>query len=232
MKNIAIIPARSGSKGLPDKNIKPLNGKPLVAYTIEAALESGVFDEVHLSTDSNLYADIGIKYGASVPFLRDQLTSSDSAGSWDVVKEVLKKYKELGKTFDTCTLLQPTSPLRDSIDVKRAFELFNDKNADSVVSVCEVDHPVQWCFELPPSLSMDKFNDNPFNNMRRQELPTNYRENGAIYIVKTKKFDDEVFNFYYPNCYAFKMSSSKSIDIDTETDFIIAQAITSNNLNK
>ena len=92
MKNIAIIPARSGSKGLPDKNIKPLNGKPLVAYTIEAALESGVFDEVHLSTDSNLYADIGIKYGASVPFLRDQLTSSDSAGSWDVVKEVLKKY--------------------------------------------------------------------------------------------------------------------------------------------
>ena len=112
MKNIAIIPARSGSKGVIDKNIRDLHGKPLMAYTIEAALGSGVFDEVMVSTDSEKYAQIAREWGAAVPFLRSERTSTDSASSWDMVDEVLGEYEKRGRIFDTFCLLQPTSPLR------------------------------------------------------------------------------------------------------------------------
>ena len=111
LKSIAIITARSGSKGLPDKNIRPLNGVPLIAYTIKAALDSGMFDTVMVSTDSEKYAEIARKYGAEVPFLRSAATSGDKSSSWDAVKEVLAQYKsQLGKTYDLVALLQVTSP--------------------------------------------------------------------------------------------------------------------------
>ena len=110
MRSIAIIPARSGSKGLPDKNIKPLNGKPLLAYSIEAALASGLFDTVHVSTDSERYAGIARRYGADEPFLRSAETSSDTASSEDAIREVLRRYEEMGQRFDAFMLLQPTSP--------------------------------------------------------------------------------------------------------------------------
>ena len=112
MKNIAIIPARAGSKGLPDKNIKLLNGKPLLQYSVEAALGSGCFDKVMVSTDSEKYAEIAREAGAEVPFLRSAYTSTDKASSWDMVEEVLDGYERLGWTFDTFCLLQPTSPMR------------------------------------------------------------------------------------------------------------------------
>lgn len=117
MKNIAVITARSGSKALVDKNIKLLAGKPLLAYTIEAAKESGCFDTIMVSTDSEKYAVIARDYGAQVPFLRSEATSSDTAGSWDVVREVICQYKELGEVFDSVCLLQPTSPLRTAEDI-------------------------------------------------------------------------------------------------------------------
>ena len=109
MRSIAIIPARSGSKGLPDKNIRPLNGKPLLAYSIEAALASGLFDTVHVSTDSERYADIARQYGADEPFLRSAEASSDTASSEDAIREVLRRYEEMGQRFDAFMLLQPTS---------------------------------------------------------------------------------------------------------------------------
>ena len=112
MKSIAIIPARSGSKGLIDKNIRLLCGKPMLAYSIEAAEKSEIFDVVHVSTDSEQYAEIAKNYGADVPFLRGEELSNDTANTWDVVRYVLKKYKELGKYFDVVMVLQPTSPLR------------------------------------------------------------------------------------------------------------------------
>ena len=112
MKNIAMIPARSGSKGLKDKNIRLLNGKPLLAYSIEAAIQSKLFDEIMVSTDSSYYADIAEKYGAKVPFLRSEGNSSDSASSWDTVQEILSFYRNAGEEFDSFCLLQPTSPLR------------------------------------------------------------------------------------------------------------------------
>lgn len=118
MNNIAIIPARSGSKGLPDKNILDLNGHPLMYYTIKAALKSGCFDTVMVSTDSEKYADIAKSCGAEVPFLRSEELSSDTAGSWDVVREVLTQYKVMGNSFDYVALMQPTSPLRNAEDKK------------------------------------------------------------------------------------------------------------------
>lgn len=140
MNNLAIIPARSGSKGLKDKNIKLLNGKPLIAYSIEAAKKSEIYSHILVSTDSERYGEIAIQYGAEVPFYRSEENASDVASSWDVVKEVLKKYQEMGIVFDTFTLLQPTSPLRKYEDIKKAYELFKEKDAIAVVSVCEMEH--------------------------------------------------------------------------------------------
>lgn len=222
MKCIAIIPARSGSKGLPDKNILELNGNPLISYTIKAALESNRFSEVMVSTDSEKYAKIAKDYGANVPFLRSDEMSNDSASSWDTVREVLNGYKELGKTFDYVALLQPTSPLRDAEDIDLLFNVFEEKNANNAVTVTEVDHPVQWCFELGENNLMDKMAASPYSYMRRQELKPYYRENGAIYLVDAYKIMNPSYNFYADECVAYIMPREKSIDIDSKIDFVIA----------
>ena len=223
MKNLAIIPARSGSKGLKNKNIMELNGIPLLAYSIKAALESGKFFHVMVSTDSKEYAEIAKKYGAEVPFLRDEISSSDSASSWDVVKEVLNKYKDLGITFDTVTLLQPTSPLRTEVDICNAYNLFSEKKATSVISVCQTEHSPLWCNVLSDSLCMDGFLNNK-NNSQRQKLDTYYRINGSIYIVDVKHFLSGK-NIYDSGSYAYIMPVDRSVDIDTKVDFIIAEAL-------
>lgn len=223
MKKIAIITARSGSKGLKDKNIKALKGKPLLAYTIEAALQSGIFDVVHVSTDSEAYAKIAKEHGADVPFLRSELNSSDTAGSWDVVKEVLKKYEELGQSFEIAALLQPTSPLRDAKCIQEAYELLEEKEGNAVVSVVEEDHSPLLCNTLPESLSMNGFIRKEANKPR-QQLDTYYRLNGALYLVKTSLFKKE-FELYKEGCYAYIMPKEKSVDIDTEWDFKLAEIL-------
>ena len=115
MKNIAIIPARSGSKGVKDKNIRDLCGKPLIAYTIEAAIKSGEFDEIMVSTDSEKYAQIAEQYGANIPFLRSEETSSDTASSWDMVEEVLNGYRDRGQEFDTFCLQNHRAAISDAL---------------------------------------------------------------------------------------------------------------------
>ena len=222
MNNIAIIPARSGSKGLPDKNILDLNGHPLMYYTIKAALKSGCFDTVMVSTDSEKYADIAKSCGAEVPFLRSEELSSDTAGSWDVVREVLTQYKVMGNSFDYVALMQPTSPLRNAEDIKNAFKMLSRDNVHTVVSVTEVEHPVQWCFTMPESGSMKKYAESPYNQMRRQDLETHYRENGAIYIVNASKILNRDYNYYSDNCYGYIMPGERSMDIDSKMDSIIA----------
>lgn len=222
-KLIAIIPARGGSKGLKDKNIRELNGKPLLAYSIEAAVSSRLFDTVHVSTDSKRYAEIAEAYGADEPFLRDAQNAGDSSSSWDAAREVLHKYGRRGKHFDICVLLQPTSPLRTADDIKAAYALFRTKKADSLTSVTEVDHPIQWSFKLDDSCSMRDFAASPHKNSRRQDLEKHYRENGAIYIVGTSNILDSSFEFYTDRCAAYIMDRERSIDIDTLQDFIIAE---------
>ncbi len=230
MKNIAIIPARSGSKGLADKNIKLLNGKPLMAYSIEAAIDSGLFDVVHVSTDSEQYAQIAREYGADVPFLRSEEMSSDTADSWDAVNEVLKRYKEMDRSFDSVTLLQPTSPLRGKADICRAFKVLMDKTANAVISVCEADHPPMWFHPLAADGAMTHFATKD-KGKQRQAFEIHYRMNGAIYLVKMSYFEEDRHNILRDKVFAYIMDKRASIDIDDQFDFDIAEAIMKNRQN-
>lgn len=224
MTSIAIIPARSGSKGLPDKNIKLLHDKPLLAYSIEAAEKSGLFDCIHVSTDSERYEQIAREYGADVPFLRNEELSGDTAGSWDVVRWVLRQYAARGQRFDMVTLLQPTSPLREAEDIKQAYHLFEEKAADAVVSVCEMDHSPLWSNTLPEDGSMDGFLDQ-VADAGRQQLPTYYRINGAIYMLRTALLAEGAPGLYREGTYAYVMPKECSVDIDDALDFAIAETI-------
>lgn len=223
MKNIAIIPARSGSKGLVDKNIKELLGNPLLSYSIDAAKKSGLFDKIFLSTDSVHYAEIGKRYGADVSFLRSEAMASDVAGSWDVVKEVIHTWEERGEYYDTITLLQPTSPLRSDEDIRAAFQLLIDKDAHSVVSVCEAEHSPLWCDVLPPDGCMDHFGEQQESDCPRQMLPTYYRINGAIYLIKRDELNR--LEMFRDKSYAYIMPRERSVDIDEEMDFMLAELI-------
>lgn len=221
MKHIAVIPARSGSKGLKNKNIMELNGKPLMAYTIEAALSSGIFDCVHVSTDSEMYAEIAREYGADVPFLRLKELSGDTISSWDALRYVMERYQELGKEFEYVTLLQPTSPLRDAKDIENAYKIFEEKNADAVISVCELEHSIQICNTLGDDQSMYRFIDS--NKVGARQLgETFYRLNGAIYMQKSEMLMNHQ-NLYNENSYAYVMDKIHSIDIDDAFDFRMAQ---------
>lgn len=222
MKCIAIIPARSGSKGLKDKNIKELNGKPLLGYSVEAALDSKLFDTVMVSTDSERYAEVARQCGAEVPFLRSEFTSSDSASSWDAVKEVIANYKKMGEEFDVLVLLQPTSPLRTANDIAEAFKVFKEKKAKSVISVCEVDHSPLWCNTLESGNSMINFAKTSRPNGNRQMLDTYYRLNGAIYMLRTSVLDN-IDKLYADECYAYIMSRKSSVDVDNLDDFKYAE---------
>lgn len=222
MRNIAIIPARSGSKGLKDKNIKLLGGKHLLGYTVEAAFQASVFDCVHVSTDSEQYAQIAKAYGADVPFLREEGLATDSADTWDVLRAAVRHYEELGRSFDTVTLLQPTSPLRDAADICRAFEIFHDRQADSVISVCEVEHSPRLCNTLGTNNSMQDFIDIQIIG-RRQDLGVYYRLNGAIYIQKTEILMRRQ-TLYGEKSYAYIMDKIHSLDIDDAFDFFMAEA--------
>lgn len=228
MKNLAIIPARSGSKGLKDKNIRPLNGKPLMAYTIEAALESGVFDKVVVSTDCQTYAEIAKKYGAEVPFLRAEHLAGDTVATNEVIIDLLDKFKTTGSEFDSMMILQPTSPLRTSGDIKKAMALLIEKKANAVVSVCETEHSPLYTGAIPADLRMDGFLKKDIG-YRRQDLPKYYRLNGAIYLARIDYFL-EYQDFYKKDCYAYMMDKQRSIDIDDEVDFLLAEVVLKNRI--
>lgn len=224
IRRIAIIPARSGSKGLKDKNIKNLCGKPLIAYTIQSAIESKQFDKVFVSTDSQVYADIAIQYGADASFLRSKENSGDSAGSWDVVREVIDRLKEYGEEYNEIMLLQATSPLRMVDDIVNAVNLLHTKKAEAVVSMAECDHSPIWCNTLPADNNMDNFSRSEYKDLPRQMLPTFYRYNGAIYLVTAKELQNKN-HMFEKKCFAYIMPRERSIDIDDEVDFMLAEAI-------
>ena len=217
MKYLAVIPARSGSKGLKDKNILPLCGIPLSAWTIRAARESGVFDEIHFSTDSERYADIAREYGAAVPFLRDAELATDSANSWDVIKFVIKKYRTMGREFDAVMLLQPTVPFRNADDIRAAVRMLEEKDAQAIVSVTEPEHSPYWCAELPPDGNMRVYHDKIQYLIGRQRLPQQHILNGAIYLSRIEHLMNSR-SIYESGCYAYHMPQERSADIDTRDD--------------
>lgn len=230
MRCLAIIPARAGSKGVKDKNIREICGKPLILYTIESAVNSGVFDEVMVSTDSEKYAEIlnGVE-GVSIPFFRSETTADDFSSSWDVAAEVLYNYQILKKDFDMFCILQPTSPLRSVDNIREAYSLFCQKKAYSIVSVCELGHSLNICNTLPDDHSMIGFLKDK-DKYLRQMNPVYYRLNGAIYMCNTKAFF-KYKNIYEKRSYAYIMKTLESIDIDTEDDLLMAEFLLRRKLN-
>lgn len=220
MSAIAIITARGGSKRIPRKNIKDFLGKPIIAYSIEAALQSGVFDEVMVSTDDEEIAEIARKYGAKVPFLRSEATSNDFATTLDVLREVFDKYKSLGKVFDTFACLYPTAPFVTSEKICKAFDLLTRMDGTSVVPVVKYSFPPQRGFIERNGYIEYQYPE--FALMRSQDLEPIYHDSGQFYVCKTEEFLKEG-----------KVISNKTIplilpeeevqDIDTMSDWVIAE---------
>jgi CMP-N-acetylneuraminic acid synthetase len=223
---LAVIPARGGSKRLPRKNVLDLAGKPLISWSIEAALDCSSLDEVMVTTDDDEIAEVAKRHGAKVPFLRPEYLASDTATSFDAIKHAIDYYREeLGKNFDFVVLLQPTSPLRNSHNISEAIKLLVEKNADAVISVCEVDHSPLWMNTLPVDHSMEKFLREEVKNVRSQDLPQNYRLNGAIYICRTERLLEAKTFFISKNIFAYIMSKDTSIDIDDGFDFKLVKCL-------
>jgi N-acylneuraminate cytidylyltransferase/CMP-N,N'-diacetyllegionaminic acid synthase len=213
---LAIIPARGGSKGLPGKNIKDLKGKPLIAYTIEAALASKYITRVIISTDDDEIAKVAVEHGAECPFMRPAALATDTARAIDAFKYTLDRLEEEGsEIIDDFMVLQPTSPLRTAADIDKAIELFREKNADSVISYCAEHHPVIWHKYLSNDGKFENIFEAGINN--RQEERISYYPNGAIYIFRRNTINNE--QYYTDNSYAYLMDRKKSVDIDTIDDF-------------
>ena len=217
---LAIIPARGGSKRLPRKNVLDLNGKPLIAYSIEAGLDSSYIDKVVVTSDNDEILTISKKYGA-ITINRPNELASDTATTFDAIKHAVDNYEK----YDYIVLLQPTSPLRDRDHIDKAIELLESKNADAIVSVCKMDHSPLWSNTLDESLSMAGFLKDEALNKRSQDLEKYYRLNGAIYICKTEKLLEEKSFFLKENIFSYVMDRKSSVDIDEEIDFKIAEVI-------
>lgn len=226
MKILAIIPARGGSKGIPRKNIKHLAGKPLIAWTIQAALDSQVFDRIIVSTEDEEISRISQEYGAEVPFLRPIELASDHAKSIDLVLNLLKMLAEKEQYFpDAIMLLQPTSPFREVSDILEVTRLFQTHtSADALVSVCAVDHPISWLKEMTPEGKLISLLENTPFTFRRQDSQQVFELNGSIYLLKTKILQQEQ-TFLPKNTFGYVMSNENSIDIDTPWDFHLADLI-------
>ncbi len=225
---LAVIPARGGSKGVPKKNIKEILNKPLIAYTIEAALQSEIFADVIVSTDSEEIAQVAKRFGANVPFIRPNEISGDEVSSDDVILHALSFYKGEEIEFEEVCKLQPTSPLRKAQHLREAYELFHEKNADYLVSVCECEHSPLWSGTIGEDLRLDNFLREEVKRSCRQGLEKYYRLNGAIYMAKTKNFIENK-NFFGKNSIGYIMQQIDSVDIDSNLDFAFAELIMGKN---
>jgi CMP-N,N'-diacetyllegionaminic acid synthase len=217
---LAIIPARGGSKRLPRKNILDLAGKPLIAWSIEAGLDSQYIDKVVVSSDDNEILEISEKFGAHI-IKRPEELSSDIATTFDAIKHTIDNFEK----YDYVVLLQPTSPLRNEKDIDKAIEMIEEKNANAVVSVSEMDHSPFWTNTLPEDGNMNNFLKDEVLNKRSQDLEKYYRLNGAIYICKIDSLLEEQSFFLKDNIFAYVMDRKSSIDIDEEIDFKIAEVL-------
>jgi len=213
---LAIVPARGGSKGLPGKNIKQLHGKPMIAYTIEAAMKSSYISEVIVSTDDKVVADIAVSYGATCPFLRpDELASDDALAIDNYIYTIEKLNAEYGYKIDEFIVLQPTSPLRTDEDIDAAISIFIKNQADSVVSYVEEEHPVHWHKYINDKNEFEDIFDNKIKN--RQDFRKTYYPNGAIFIFKYELIKSR--QYYSKRSYAYVMPKKRSIDVDYLSDF-------------
>ncbi|OPZ78704.1 MAG: CMP-N,N'-diacetyllegionaminic acid synthase [Alphaproteobacteria bacterium ADurb.Bin438] len=218
MKNIAIIPARGGSKRIPRKNIKEFFGKPMVGYAIETAFKSGVFDEVMVSTDDKEIADIALKFGAKVPFLRSIEASSDFATTFDVLKEVVLKYKEQGKEFESLCSIYPCVPFLKPETLKQAYKEF--QGFDGLLPVCAYNHPIERALKIENQIL--KYNQPEYRLTRTQDLEKKYHDVGMFCFANIKVMLKEE-KLVVDKIKAFVMDDKECQDIDNEQDFELAE---------
>lgn len=221
MKNtIAIITARGGSKRIPHKNIRPFCGKPIIAYSIEAAKSAHIFDEIMVSTDDAEIADISKAYGASIPFMRSEKTSDDHSTTSDVISEVLDQYQNSGVSFSSACCIYPTAPFISGERLRECYDVFTSKNADSLIPVVRYSFPPQRAF-----ISVDgflKYNEPKYEKTRSQDLSPMFHDAGQFYFFRVDSF-----------CKSHSLISNKSVpfeipetevqDIDNETDWKLAE---------
>ncbi|WP_182865748.1 cytidylyltransferase domain-containing protein [Rhodopirellula sp. JC639] len=218
-KVLAVIPARQNSKGLPGKNIIDLAGKPLIAYTIQAAKASCYVDEVVVSTDSQAIRDVALRLGASVPFLRPAELATDETPGVDAVLHAC----QLIHGYDLTVVLQPTSPLRTEQDIDLAIERLEDLHADFCVSVTPPKHHPNWLFKEEDGGFLSRYEDKPLSGTR-QSLEQVFALNGAIYVARTDQMQQQQ-TLFGSKTTAYVMSPERSYDIDTEMDLKICEMI-------
>jgi len=221
MNVLSIIPARGGSKGLKKKNILDLCGKPLIAWTIEASLKSQYITQTIVSSDDDNIIKIVHQYNADT-IKRPFNLSLDNTATEDVIKHTLESFSK--ESFDYIILLQPTSPLRTYIDIDKAFQLFLSTQATALISVCEIDNKILKAFKKDSSNYLKPISNKTYPFMRRQELPSTYLSNGAIYIIKTSQFIKD-YSLFTNETIPYIMNQSNSIDIDTQEDLEEAKNI-------
>ena len=221
MANLCIIPARGGSKRIPRKNIKDFLGKPIIAYSIQAAIDSRLFDEVMVSTDDTEIAEIARKYGASVPFMRSKKNSDDFATTIDVITEVNQEYTKKGQVFDYCCCIYPTAPFLNASKLTLAFELLDSKKYDVVFPVIQYSFPIQRALKLDENKKISMFTPE-FLTSRSQDLEAAYHDSGQFYFFNIQ----EVLNqrkLWTSNTGCIVISQLEGQDIDNLDDWKLAE---------
>jgi len=222
LKIVSIIPARGGSKGLPGKNIIDLGEKPLIAWTIEASLKSKYITNTITSSDDDKILEIATHFGSEILKRPDEL-SLDTTPSEPVVEHVLKNIANI-EEYDYLILLQPTSPLRAEKEIDKAFELLIEKKASALISTKEIDNKILKAFKNNESEYLEGITNNEYPFMRRQNLPSVYMPNGAIYIVSINEFL-KTKKLFTDRTISYEMSEEKSLDIDTFEDLEMCSKI-------
>ncbi|MFH0798579.1 MAG: acylneuraminate cytidylyltransferase family protein [Pseudomonadota bacterium] len=227
-KIIALITARGGSKSIPRKNVKMLAGKPLIGWTVEAALQCERISRIIVSTDDQEIADVAKSFGADVPFMRPPSLAQDDSSHISVVLHALEFMRDqINVSSDYILLLQPTSPCRTAADIDNCICIAEEQSADAVVSVCEVDKHPFLTKRLRADGTLEDFVASDIQYLRRQSLPTAYATNGALYLNRCRSLVDEK-TFFPKRTFPYIMPPERSIDIDTEWDLYLAGLIMTN----
>ena len=220
-KILAVITARGGSKRIPRKNIKEFCGKPIIAYSIEAAIKSDMFEEVMVSTDDKEIVEVAKAYGASVPFIRSEKTSDDYATTSDVILEVLERYKEMGKTFDYICCVYPTAPFVTAEKLQKAVKLMEENNPVGIIPVIPFSYPPQRCFVIDENNNM-QYKYREYVQARSQDLEKQYHDAGQFYVYHTEKYlasKGKIIDGIMPMI----LSEMEVQDIDNEEDWKLAE---------
>lgn len=220
MKSVAIITARGGSKRIPRKNIKPFLGRPIIEYSIEAALQSGMFNEVMVSTDDEEIAQVSRRAGAKVPFMRSDATANDFATTAEVIEEVLHSYERIGKSFEQVCCIYPTAPFVTANAVKTAMMLLEQEKSDAVIPVVRFSFPPQRCVVINDNRLAPKWPENM--KLRSQDLEPFYHDCGQFYCLNVKSFQEQKA-IWMKDVVPFVQDESCVQDIDTLEDWKIAE---------